>query len=63
MFYLRLPTRPRSRSSMAERHLGLIAAVAGAVGVIAICGSPAALWVYAADLATAIWAGVAALIG
>jgi hypothetical protein len=39
----------------AERYLGLGSVLAGAAGLIALCGSPDALWSYAADLADMLW--------
>jgi hypothetical protein len=48
--------RPHARSSSAtERYLGVAGAVSLAVGAVAICGSPAAVWSYAADLCGALW--------
>ena len=52
-----------SRVSLTERHLGLIAMIAGAFGMVAICGSPAAVVAYAEDLAGALWAAACAVIG
>jgi hypothetical protein len=47
--------RNLSGSPAAERYLGVAGAVTLVVGVVAICGSPAALWSYAADLCGALW--------
>ena len=47
--------RPHARSSSAERYLGVVGAVSLAIGAVAICGSPAAVWSYAADLCGALW--------
>jgi hypothetical protein len=51
------------RPSLAERHLGLIAVVAGALGMVAICGSPMAFLAYAAELASTVWAVATAIVG
>jgi hypothetical protein len=39
----------------AERYLGVAGAISLVIGAVAICGSPAALWSYAADLCGALW--------
>jgi hypothetical protein len=55
--------RDLQRLSLAERHLGLIAAIAGVIGLIAICGSPAAVIGYLSELADVIWAIAGSVFG
>ena len=45
-----------------ERYLGVASAAAGIVGIVAICGSPMALWDYAAALGDALWSLALAVI-
>ncbi len=47
--------RPAARPSATERYLGLAGMASLVVGVIAICGSPAALLSYASDLCGSLW--------
>jgi len=52
-------TRSLTQAVPGERYLGIAGAAALFVGAVAICGSPAALWSYAADLCAALWSLVA----
>jgi hypothetical protein len=54
---------PHGRAVTADRYLGLASLVAGAAGIVALCGSPDALWSYAADLAGAFWSVAVSLAG
>jgi hypothetical protein len=48
-------TRSLTHPAPGERYLGAAGAVSLLVGAIAICGSPAALWSYTADLCGTLW--------
>jgi hypothetical protein len=50
------------RPPRAERYLGVAGAAALGIGAVAICGSPAALWSYAAALGGTIWSLALALV-
>jgi len=54
--------RDLSRPPRAERYLGVAGAAALGIGAVAICGSPAALWSYAAALSGTIWSLALALV-
>ena len=54
--------RDLARPPAVERYIGVAGAAALAVGAVAICGSPAALWSYAQALGAAVWSLAVALV-
>jgi hypothetical protein len=57
------PRRSLARPGLGERYLGIASVLVGAAGVVAICGSPEALWAYAREFARAVFLFAASVFG